>query len=184
MKRIGIALALLGLISAASADAASPERAKAMELSAPGSKSSLGSICLAVYKAVKAEPARASEIFGEVISQRTTWKVSETSAIFRAVLMARPDLGAAWGQFVRANRGAKLNRYGKDGKGGAVNAPGLPREINEMLNYLYNASLEDGVPEDTFNELINPPAELPYIPVAPPTPINVIVTPGDMSPAN
>ncbi len=174
-------MALLGLVSAASVEAASPEREKAMELSAPSSKSSLGNICLAVYKAVKAEPTKASDIFGEVISQRTTWKASEVTAIFRSVLMARPDLGSAFAKFARANRGADLGKRGKDG---SYNTPGLPREINEMLSSLYNASLEDGIPETAFNELINPPAEEPYIPVAPPTPINVLVTPGDMSPAN
>lgn len=181
MKRICVALVLLGLVSVASADAASPEREKVMELSAPGSKSSLGNICLAVYEAVKAEPAKASEIFGDVISQRTTWKTSEIAAIFRSVLMARPDLGTAMSKFARASRGGDLGKQGKDG---SYNVPGLPGEINEMLSHLYNASLEDGVPEATFNELINQPSERPYIPVAPPTPINVIVTPGDMSPAN
>ncbi len=181
MKRICVALALLGLVSVASADAASPEREKAMELSAPGSKSSLGNICNAVYKAVKAEPDKASQIYGEVISQRTTWKSSEASAIFRAVLMARPDLGTALTKFARAERGAKLAKQGKDG---SFDTPGLPREINEMLSYLYNASLEDGVPETTFNEVINPLVGDSFVPGAPPAPINVIVTPGDMSPAN
>ena len=181
MKRIAIALALLGLVTAASADAASPERVKAMELSAPGSKSSLGNICLAVYNAVKAEPAKASGIFGEVISQRTTWKASEVTAIFRSVLMARPDLASSLSKFARAKRESGVAKKGKEG---SYSVPGLPREINEMLNCLYNASLEDGVPETAFNELVNPPAEEPYIPVAPPTPINVMVTPGDMSPAN
>lgn len=182
MKRIGIALALLGLISSVTADAASPERERAMELSAPGSKSSLGNICLAVYNAVKAEPASASQIFAEVLSQRTTWKSSEIAAIFRSVLMARPDLSADLTKFTRATRGG--SKFGKDGKGEVISTPGLPREINEMLTYLYTASLEDGVPEATYNELINPPAEEPFIPGAPPTPINVIVTPDDMSPAN
>lgn len=181
MKRLGIALALLGLVSASYADTVSPERAKAVELSAPGSKSSLGNICLAVYKAVKAEPGKATSIFAEVISQRTTWKSSEIAAIFRAVLMARPDLSAALTEFSRANRTAE---FGKDGKGGVNGVPGLPQELSEMMQSVYNASVEDGVPEATFNELINPPVEDPYLPVAPPSPINVIVTPGDMSPAN
>lgn len=180
MKRICVALALLGLVSVASTEAASAERVKAMELSAPGSKSSLGSICNAVYRAVKAEPSKATDIFTEVLNQRTTWKAGELASIFRAILMARPDLNADLTKYVRATRSSK---YGKGANDGVEN-PGLPREINEMLTALYTASLEDGVPDSTYNELINPVVEDPFIPGAPPTPINVIVTPGDMSPAN
>lgn len=178
MKKTYVALALVGLVSAVSAETASSERVIAMEQSAPGSKSSLGNICHSVYKAVKAEPAKAAEIFTEVLNQRTTWKASELAAIFRAVLMARPDLNADLTKYVRATRSSK---FGKGDE--VVENPGLPREVNEMLTALYSASLEDGVSENTYNELINPVVEDSFIPGAPPAPINVIATPGDMSPA-
>ncbi|MBR2125482.1 MAG: hypothetical protein IJ943_01975 [Akkermansia sp.] len=153
---------------------ASPEWEKAVELSAPESKASLGSICLAVYKAVKAEPDKAADIFEDVIEQRTTWKVSECVAIFKAVLMALPDEKRNLARYARSYRG------GKDAKS-APSVDGPDPIINRMLDALHRASLEDGVPEQVFNELIDTPDEVFHDWGPPPAPIDYFVTPEDSS---
>lgn len=154
------------------------EREQAVWLSAPGSKVSLGAICNAVYKAVKAQPEEAAEIYAEVLEQRTTWKASECAAIFRSVLMARPDLKGNLNSYVRTYRG------GKNAKDAAPKPADIHPELYDMLNALYNASLEDGVPENTVNEIMGEPGYVPALPPVPPpgeSPVNFIVTPGDMS---
>lgn len=177
MKVFGIALALLmgGLFIPESF--ASTARTTAVAMASEGSKASLGAICNEVYKAVKAQPDQAAEIYEEVISQRTTWKASQLAAIFRSVLLARPDLRKGLSGWVRSYRGGK---DAKDGKGGYDYPAGVDPELVDMINSLYQASLEDGVPEMTVNEIMTDPG---YVPPMPPVPehIDLIVTPGDTS---
>lgn len=158
---------------------AGPERDAAVAAAAPDSKASLGGICNAVYKAVKAEPEQAAEIYEDILAQRTTWKASECAAIFRSILMARPDLGRNLSSYVRTYKG------GKNGK----DAPEAPKdmhpELYDMLNALYQASLEDGVPEQTVNEVMNFPDFPPHDDGAPSgfyPPMEIIVTPDVVSP--
>lgn len=131
------------------AQAAGPELDRAVALSAPDSHALLSDICNAVYKAVKESPQEPDKVFEAVLSQRTTWEASECYAIMRAILLARPDLAGDLSQFVLANKG------GKDGKGGVGAAYGsISPVLYNMLNILYQASLEDGVPEDAINTLM------------------------------
>ncbi|MBQ2378850.1 MAG: hypothetical protein II295_00480, partial [Akkermansia sp.] len=177
MKIFSIALALLlgGMLIPESY--AATARQTAVAYAADGSKVSLGAICNEVYKAVKEEPEQAAEIYEEIVNQRTTWKASQLSAIFRSILLARPDLKSGLQNWVRTYRGGK---NGKDGKDGYDYPEGVPTELCDMFNVLYNASLEDGVPEQTVNEIMSHPG---YVPPVPPVPeyVDLIVTPGDTS---
>lgn len=175
MKKILVVFIALLAAGVLPVGAASPEWEKAVALSAPESKASLGSICLAVYKAVKAEPDKAAEIFDDVIQQRTTWKVSECVAIFKAVLMALPDEKRNLARYARSYRG------GKDAKS-MPSVDGPDPVISRMLDSLHQASLEDGVPEQVFNQLIDTPDEVFHDWGAPPpAPIDYFVTPSDSS---
>lgn len=148
-KTVYIAAALLAGACIVPAHAAGPELDRAVALSAPDSKALLSDICNAVYKAVKEAPQEPDKVFEAVLNQRTTWKASECYAIMRAILLARPDLAGDLSQFVLANKG------GKDGKGGIEAAHGnLNPVLYNMLTILYQASLEDGVPEDAINTLM------------------------------
>ena len=168
---------MLVLLSAGvlSAEDMTPQMEKVMVATAPESKASLNAICLAVYEAVKAEPQKASSIFDEVIQQRTTWKASECTAIFRAVLMALPDEKRNLSQYARSYKG------GKDGKNAGMVTVGPDPVISEMLDSLYRASLEDGVAETTFNYLIDTPDVVSHDWGAPPSPGSFFVTPDDSS---
>ncbi len=174
-KPIAIMLVLLAA-GVLPVEGASAEWDKAVALSAPESKASLNAICLAVYEAVKAEQDKAAEIFDDVIQQRTTWKVSECVAIFKAVLMALPDEKRNLARHARSYRG------GKDAKSKSGSTTvGPDPVINKMIDTLYQASLEDGVPEQVFNQLIDTPDEVFHDWGAPPSPVNFFVTPGDSS---
>ena len=164
---------------------------KAVALSAPSSKASLSAICKSVYDAVKESPEEADKVFSSVLSQRTTWKASEVYAIFRAVLLARPDLAGNLGDYVAAPKG------GKNGKEVYTGSTNMDPMLYRLMNVLYEASLEDGVAEDAVNMLaitITGVYEGAYIPTTkdpntntnrvPDDEFEVIPTPGDMSKAN
>ena len=59
---------------------------------------SIDKLSLAVYEAVKAQPGKAVEIFQSVMSQRTSWSVTETYAVLRSVLLASPSLESSFVQ--------------------------------------------------------------------------------------
>jgi len=164
---------------------------KAVALSAPDSKASLSAICKSVYDAVRESPEEADKVFSSVLSQRTTWKASEVYAIFRAVLLARPDLAGNLGDYVAAPKG------GKNGKEVYTGSTNMDPMLYRLMNVLYEASLEDGVAEDAVNMLtmtITGVYEGAYIPTTenpntntnrvPDEEFGVIPTPGDMSKAN
>jgi len=150
MKKMAYLAAVLMLgVCAAPANAAGPELDKAVALSAPDSGASLSAICNSVYLAVKESPNELDKVFATVINQRTTWKASECYAIMRAALLARPDLASGLCSCVLTYKGGK---DGKGGKGGADSASlNLDPLLNNMISALYQASLEDGVPEETLN---------------------------------
>ena len=176
MKTKIFTLVLILGVLCAPATFAGPERDLAVASADPDSRASLASICNNVYKAVKAEPKQAVAIYEDVISQRTTWTSAQCAAIFRAVLMARPDLSADLSRLIGLHRG------GKFGKDAAACPNDVPQEVYEMVRVLYGSSLEDGVPEETINELLIIPDDDNHDWGAPPTPINLIVTPDDTSP--
>lgn len=161
-------LMLAGVV-AAPVSYAGPAKDNAVALAAPDSRVSLGAICLAVYEAVKAEPEQAVAIYSEVINQRTTWTPNECASIFRAVLMARPDLKGNFSSYVRTYSS------GKNSKDAPTAHPEIPQELFDMLNVLYEASLAEGVAETTLNELIRGVDVIWHAP-------DVLVTPNDASP--
>ncbi len=160
---------MLAGVMAVSASYAGPARDNAVALAAADSRVSLQAICLAVYEAVKAEPQQAAPIYAEVINQRTTWTANECAAIFRAVLMARPDLKGNFSTYVRTYNS------GKNSKDAPTAHPEIPQELFDMLNTLYQASLEESVVEATINELIRGFDVIRHTP-------DVLVTPNDASP--
>lgn len=203
MKVTFFLTALLALASfAMPAVASGPALERAVALSAPGSKASLSAICESVYDAVKESPEEADKAFSSVLSQRTNWKASEVYAIFRAILLARPDLAGNLSSYVAANKG------GKDGKGvyvggGDSSDSNKTRSVEmdpmlyRLMNTLYEASLPDGVAEKAVNMLvmtISGVYDASYAAVnengnintnrAPGGRFGIIPTPGDMTTAN
>lgn len=178
---------------------------RAVALSAPSSKASLSAICKSVYDAVKESPEEADKVFSSVLSQRTNWKASEVYAIFRAILLARPDLAGNLNSYVAASKGGK---DGKDGKcvyvgGGSSFGSNEVRNVEmdpmlyRLMNTLYEASLPDGVAEGAVNMLtmiISGVYDASYAAVNENGNINtnrvpggrfgIIPTPGDMTTSN
>ena len=169
MKTVHLAMLMLAGIVAVPASYAGSAKDNAVALAAADSRVSLGAICLAVYEAVKAEPQEAVSIYAEVINQRTTWTPNECASIFRAVLMARPDLKGNFSSYVRTYNS------GKNSKDEPTAHPEIPQELFDMLNALYQASLAEGVAEATINELIRGVDVITHTP-------DVLVTPNDASP--
>ncbi len=151
--------------------AAGPALDKAVALSAPSSNASLSAICKSVYDAVKEDPEEADKVFSEVLAQRTTWKSSEVYAIFRAIVLARPELGwylAAYADYKSgegssdqsssSGSGDASGEGGAGSSGGAGSTGGVdPAIMNLMfyrlMNVLYEASLEDGVAKEAIDML-------------------------------
>lgn len=149
---LSLAMALVGGLFALPVQAAGPMLDKAVALAAVDSKASLDAICLASYEAAKEAPNELDVVFESILSQRTTWKASETYAIMRAILMARPDLLQNLSEHAASY---KRGLPGKNEKAVHEAAPELDPMIYRMLNVLYAASLEDGVPENAFNILMS-----------------------------
>ncbi len=187
-------LALMTL-GAAPVMAAGPALDQAVALAAPDSGARLSDICYSVYKAVKEAPEEADQIFSQVISQRTNWTSGEVYAIFRAVLLARPDLEEAFRTHVASYKGGEGIK-GKDSYSeGAAKDPMLYK----LLTALQEASLPEGVVPSVLNALQNNAIDLeqtnqsviegrsgggdsqPNIPTIVP-PNDDIPTPGDASP--
>ncbi len=137
--------------------AAGPNLDKAVTLASKNSGASLNDICLATYKAVKEAPEQADEVFSQVISQRSTWTAGEVYAIFRSVLLARPDLEANFSDYVASYKGGK----------NAKDAPEAPSSMHptiyKLLNALHEASLPEGVVQTVINSLNQDALGLPDI---------------------
>ena len=126
---------------------------KACVAASVDSKASLSLICQRTYEAVLATPDKADEVFEQVLAQRTSWKSNEVYAIFRAVLLARPDLEVSLNNYVVQYKGGKNGKDGKDG----VSREGMDPMVYRLMNVLYQASLAEGVAETVINALTNPP---------------------------
>ena len=144
-------MALVGGLFAFPVQAAGPMLDKAVSLAAVDSSASLDSICSAAYEAAKEAPNELDAVFESILSQRTTWKASETYTIMRAILMARPDLMQNFSLYA-----GTFHKGEADEKGEVAYeaAPELDPMIYRMLNTLYAASLEEGVPENAVNNLM------------------------------
>ncbi len=150
----------LAALSAAPVMAAGPTLDKAVALAAQDSGARLSDICYAVYKAVKEAPEEADVVFSQVISQRTTWTSGEVYAIFRAVLLARPDLEEEFRTQAASYKPSEGSIKGKDSySGDAAKDPMLYK----MLNILHEASLPEGVLPAVINSLMNNAIELDVV---------------------
>ena len=146
-----LAMALVGGLFALPVQAAGPMLDRAVELAAVDSKASLDSICSAAYEAAKEAPNELDAVFESILSQRTTWKASETYAIMRAILMARPDLAQNLCAHVASFRKAPADEKGEVTYEAS---PELNAMVCRMLNVLFVASLEEGVAENALNNLV------------------------------
>ncbi len=160
MKTFGLcAMLALAAFSVAPVMAAGPNLDKAVALAAQDSGARLSDICYAVYKAVREAPEEADVIFSQVISQRTTWTAGEVYAIFRAVLLARPDLEEEFRTHVASYKGGQGIK-GKDSyTGDAAKDPMLYK----LLTALQEASLPDGVVPAVMNSLMSNATDMTYI---------------------
>ncbi len=157
MKTIGIcAMLALAALTVAPAVAAGPLADKAVALAAQDSRASLSDICYAVYKAVKEAPEEADVIFSQVIAQRTTWTSGEVYAIFRAVLLARPDLEKEFREHAATYKPTQGLKGKEVYSGEAARDP----MVNKLLNALQEASLPDGVVPAVLNAIMNDPMDL------------------------
>ncbi len=156
MKKTYLAIALLMGVFAAPLMAATPAWDAAVALSAQNSKASLADLCNTVYKAAKEDPNKAPQLYEAVLAQRTNWTSSQCYAILRAIILALPG-------DVACNVGKYARNY-QDAKGSAVKGQKVQRarysatiasaSVSESLFYglldsLYNASLKEGVADET-----------------------------------
>ncbi len=151
--------AALIAFSSVPAAAAGPLTDKAVALAAQDSGAGISDICYAVYKAVKESPDEADVVFSQVISQRTTWTSGEVYAIFRAVLLARPDLEKEF----RAHAATYKPTQGEGGKEVYSGDVAKDPMVAKLLNALHEASLPDGVVPAVLNALVNDPMDLASI---------------------
>lgn len=76
---------------------------------------SIDKLSLAVYDAVKAEPSKAADVFQSVMSQRSSWSVTETYAVLRSILLASPSLESSFVQSAAVYQGADGSAAGTVG---------------------------------------------------------------------
>lgn len=154
------AVALVALVCSSFAPvyAAGSAYDKAVQAASRDSKAGLSDICSATYKAVKESPDEADKIFEAILAQRADWKAGEVYAIFRSVLLARPDLTAEVGTLV-ANH-SKNGKNGYDGSdsseegaivGAVTGSAAVSPMLARLVNTLYEAALEPGVAESALN---------------------------------
>ncbi len=160
MKKFGIC-AMLALLAfgAMPVVAVGPTLDKAVALAAQDSGARISDICYAVYKAVKEAPEEADVVFSRVIAQRTTWTSGEVYAIFRAVLLARPDLEAEFRTHVASYKGG----HGLKGKDSYSGDAAKDPMLYKLLTALHEASLPDGVVPAVLNALQNNAIDLAMI---------------------
>lgn len=160
MKSLSIiAFAVLAGAAVAPVFAVGPAFDKAVLTASRNSKASLADICKATFDAVKETPDEADKVFESVLAQRSDWKAGDVYAIFRSVLLARPDLSAEVGSLV-ANR-TKNGKNGFDGAD-ASNESGLTDAITDssvsvspMLGRLVNTLYESALPADVAENALN-----------------------------
>lgn len=104
MKKV-LSLILIAGMVAGSVSVAAETAAPAEVLALVKSGATLDKLTMAVYQSVKAQPAKAVEIFNDVISQRESWSVTDTYAVLRSVLLAVPSLESSFVQQAAANQG-------------------------------------------------------------------------------
>ncbi len=150
----------LAALAAAPVMAAGPSLDKAVALAAQDSGARLSDICYAVYKAVKEAPEEADVVFSQVISQRTTWTSGEVYAIFRAVLLARPDLEE---EFRTHAASYKYNQGDVKGKDSYTGDAAKDPMLYKMLNVLHEASLPEGVVPSVMNSLMENAVDLTVV---------------------
>lgn len=149
-----IACAALAAVCFAPMLSATPEMDEAVRLASRNSKAGLDAICLATYKAVKADPENADKIFEAVLGQRADWKASEVYAIFRSVLLARPDLIEEIELLVTTHRSGNGGKNAADtgDEGQLVGASTtLSPMLGRLVTVLYDASLAPGVADEALN---------------------------------
>ncbi len=110
MKKV-LTFILLGGFLAAPVFSEDAALSKVTALAQAKSGTSVDALSLAVYEAVKAQPAKAVEVFQSVMAQRANWSVTETYAILRSVLLASPTLEAGFVQVASVYQGASTSAY-------------------------------------------------------------------------
>ncbi len=197
MKTLGICVFVaLAALGAAPVMAAGPALDQAVAVAAQKSGASLSDICYAVYKAVKESPEEADVVFSRVIAQRTNWTSGEVYAVFRAVLLARPDLEEEFRTQAASYKGGE----GIEGKESYTGEAAKNSMGYKLMTALYESNLPEGVVPAVINALQNNAMDLVQINTdvirgdvggggsAPATPTVVppgdIPTPGGMSPQN
>lgn len=157
MKKTYLAITLMMGAVMAPVQAAGPAWDEAVALSAHNSKVSMADLCNAVYKAAKESPNDVAKLYEAVLSRRTNWTASQCYAILRSILLALPgDLACNIGEYAR--------KY-EEAKGSAVEGEKVQRarysttivasSVSEqtfygLLDALYNASLAEGVADNTL----------------------------------
>lgn len=190
-----IALIALACSMYAPVFAAGPAFDKAVQAASRDSKAGLSDICKATYEAVKESPDEADKVFEAVLAQRTDWKAGDVYAIFRSVLLARPDLTAEVGTLV-ANR-SKNGKNGYDGSdnseengivGAVTGSTAVSPMLSRLVNILYETPLEPGVAESALNMTVASVAGVygysyhsAQSQIGINTNLEVIPTPGDMT---
>ena len=156
MKKTYLAIALLMGVFAAPSMAASPAWDAAVALSAQDSKATLADLCNAVYKAAKENPEKSPQLYEAVLAQRTNWTSSQCYAILRSILLALPgDVACNVGQYARTYMDAKGSSVkGQKVQRARYSATIASASVSETIFYglldaLYNASLKDGVADET-----------------------------------
>ena len=160
MKATYLAIALMLGVFAAPLYAAGPAWDKAVAISAQDSKAKLSEICEAAYNAAKESPTEVDKLYEAILAQRTTWKASECYAVLRAIILALPeDVACNVGTYVRKYRDAKGSAVRGQRVQRASYAASLSNSQVEalffgMLDALYNASLPEGVADETVNAIM------------------------------
>ncbi len=156
MKMTYLTIAFLMGVAATPVIAAGGAQDRAVELAAQDSGASMADLCNAVYKAAKETPQEElGKLYEAVLARRTNWKASECYSILRAILLAMPgDVACNVGEYVRkyedakgsAVKGQKVQRARYSA---VISASVMEASFYNLLDALYNASLPEGVAEQT-----------------------------------
>ncbi len=131
--------------------ATSPLTGKAVAMAAPASDAALPDICNAVYQAVKANPEEADEILAAVLAQRDNWTSEQVYAIFRATLMAIPELV----NYIDAIRVVEAGTPEADAVEREAAASGAPSPVPPMLVNLISVLYQSpGVSEEAAQHVV------------------------------
>lgn len=133
---------LLAGVLTGSVFSAKAEVAGVVAMAQPESGVSIDKLSLAVYDAVKAQPNKAVDIYLSVVSQRSSWSVTETYALIRSVLLAAPHMEA---EFIHAAAESIEN-------GSTVVS--VENQGGELLSYLYNMAQTKAVADAVVQGVI------------------------------